>query len=366
MSRLRLFRRRFTEQGAAPGTMETKPDAPEPVVYAIAFNATDLKEKEVANIAEARELAGDDHRLWIDVQGQPGTSLLEEIGAAFNLHPLTLADVANIGQRPKIEDYDDFLFGVIRMATRENNGFRWEQVSLFIARQFVISFQEKPGDCFDPVRQRLRSGRKLIRGNTGDYLGAMLLDATVDGYFPVLEEFGERLEDLETRVLRHPTQAVLAEVYHAKRELMSFRRSVWPMRDAMNQLLRDGHSILKKSTLPYLRDTVDHLMQVVDVVENFRELAGSFIDVYLSSVSHRTNEVMRVLTIGATIFIPLTFIAGIYGMNFENIPELKWKHGYLYFWLLVGAVLIGMLLLFVRLGWLRRPDDLDKNPDLPE
>lgn len=359
MKAIQLFRRRFTEQGAPPGTFEVKPTTVRPAIRAIAFNATEINEQELESIAQARALAGENHRLWIDIQGAPTAELLEEAGTVFGLHALALADVANIGQRPKIEDYEVHLFGVVRMVTRQESGFRWEQVSLFIGRQFVISFQEYKGDCLDSVRQRLRAGRKLIRGGNCDYLGAMLIDAIVDGYFPLLEDFGERLEDLETRVLRHPTQSVLSEVYHAKRELMTFRRSVWPLRDELNQLLRDGHPILKKTTLPYLRDTLDHLMQVVDVVENFRELAGSFIDVYLSSVSHRTNEVMRILTIIATIFIPLTFVAGIYGMNFENIPELKWKHGYLYFWIIVGVMLAGMVLLFHRLGWLRKPDNLD-------
>jgi magnesium transporter len=357
MPLLRLFHRRFTEQGAAPGTLLTTQNA-RPIMSAIAYDGADLKEAEINDIASARALAGPDQKLWIDVQGPPDARLLEEAGAAFGLHPLALADVVNVGQRPKIEDYEDHLFAVVRMVSPDETGFRWEQVSLFIGRGFVLSFQEHPGDCFEPVRQRLRAGRRRIRGNPADYLGAMLVDAVVDGYFPLLEDYGERLEDLETRVLRQPTHAVLSEVYHAKRELMTFRRAVWPLRDTLNQLLRDGHTVLKKSTLPYLRDTVDHLMQVVDVVETFRELAGSFIDVYLSSVSHRTNEVMRVLTIFATIFIPLTFVAGIYGMNFEVIPELKWRHGYFMFWGVVVVILAGMLLLFRRLGWLRRPDNL--------
>ncbi len=359
MNSPRLFRRKLPAQGSSPGTFETEPSVIKPVLHTMAFNATELTERDVETLTEAKSLASDNHRLWIDVQGQPTTGLLEEAGTIFNLHALAVADVANIGQRPKIEDYGEYLFCVVRMATRDGAGFRWEQVSIFIAKQFVISFQERPGDCFDAVRHRLRTGRKLIREGNGDYLGAMLIDAIVDGYFPVLEEFGERLEELENRVLRHPTQAVLTEVYHAKRELMNFRRSVWPMRDTLNQFLRDGHVILKKSTVPYVRDTVDHLMQVVDVVETFRELAASFIDVYLSSVSHRTNEVMRVLTIFASIFIPLTFVAGVYGMNFEAIPELKWKHGYLYFWGIVVSMLLAMLYLFLRLGWLRKTDNLD-------
>ena len=355
----KLFRRSFTDQGAAPGTFDIATSIPPPAIHAIAYSAADLVESDVPDLPTALSMTGPDRRLWIDIQGRPTKELLEAIGGTFGFHHLALADVANIGQRPKIEDYGDFLFCVLRMTYKGTTGYEWEQVSLFITKQVVVSFQERPGDCFDPIRNRLRTGRKNIRSSGGDYLGAMLMDAIVDGYFPLLEDYGERLESLEARVLRDPSRAVLAQVYHAKRELMSFRRAIWPLRDALNHLLRDGHALVKKTTLPYLRDTVDHLMQVVEVVENFRELAGSFIDVYLSSVSHRTNEVMRVLTIGATIFIPLTFVAGIYGMNFEVIPELKWKHGYLYFWGVVGLMLIGMVFLFQRLGWLRKPDTLD-------
>lgn len=354
-----IFQRRYADPGAAPGTVADGTTMVESRIKVMCFNSAELQGFEVENVTELAGRLQPDRRYWIDVQGLPKRERLEEFGVAFGLHPLALADVVNLGQRPKIEDYDQHLFCVVRMVVRDGEAFGWEQLSLFIAGQFVISFQEKPGDCFDPVRTRLRAGRKNIRSGNGDYLGAMLIDAVVDGYFPLLEQYGERLESLETRVLAEPTREVLAEIYRAKRELMGFRRAVWPLRDALNQLLRDGHALFKKSTLPYLRDTVDHLMQVVDVVEGCRELAGSFIDVYLSSVSHRTNEVMRVLTIFATIFIPLTFVAGIYGMNFEVIPELKWRGGYAYFWTVCGGVLCAMLLLFWRLGWLRRGDDLE-------
>jgi magnesium transporter len=354
-----IFRRDYAAPGAAPGVLAEQHTQPPPNLRVIAFNANELEEFDAASPTTIKERMTADRRYWIDVQGDPGASTLEEFGRVFGLHALALADTVNHGQRPKVEDYEDHLFCVVRMGGEgESTRFDWEQVSVFISRQFVITIQERPGDCFDPVRARLRAGRKMIRGGGGDYLGAMLIDAVVDGYFPLLEAFGERLEDLETRVLAQPTREVLSDIYREKRELLMFRRSVWPLRDALNQLLRDGHPIFKKGTLPYLRDTVDHLLQVVDVVESCREIAGSFIDVYLSSVSHRTNEVMRVLTIFSTIFIPLTFVAGIYGMNFEHIPELKWKDGYFYFWGLSGLVFAGMLVMFHRMGWLRKSDPL--------
>lgn len=356
-----LFNRKYTAPGAPPGAMVADGPVAAARARVISFNASEIEEFELESPAELKTVMKPDRRYWVDVQGALPPERLNEFGSAFGLHPLALADVVHYGQRPKVEDYEDHLFCVVRMASRDTeNGIGWEQVGLFVSRQFVITFQEKPGDCFDPVRTRLRAGRKNIRSGGGDYLGAMLIDAIVDGYFPLLEEYGERLERLEERVLANPSRDVLVEIYRAKRELMVFRRSVWPLRDALNQTLRDGHAVMKKSTLPYLRDTVDHLMQVVDVVENCRELAGSFIDVYLSSVSHRTNEVMRVLTIFATIFIPLTFVAGIYGMNFENIPELKWPRGYAYFWSVCGLVLLGMLFLFSQLGWLRGEQKLDE------
>jgi len=276
-----LFRRRFAAPGAAPGTLAVEAAAVEVRLRVISFNTTVLEEFEADSVAELRAAMTPDRRYWIDVPGLPTREQLEEFGAAFGFHSLALADVVNLGQRPKVEDYEDHLFCVVRMAATDGTaGFGWEQVSLFISRQWVISFQEKPGDCFDPVRARLRAGRRNIRSGGGDYLGAMLIDAVVDGYFPLLENYGERLERLEERVLANPTREVLAEIYRAKRELMVFRRAVWPLRDTLNQTLRDGHAVMKKATLPYLRDTVDHLMQVVDVVESCRELAGSFIDVY--------------------------------------------------------------------------------------
>ena len=303
--------------------------------------------------------------LWLDVQGLGDPDLVERVGAAFGLHPLLVADVVNVGQRPKIEEHDDNLFGVVRMTTLEDGGrIRSEQVSVVIGADFVITFQESYGDCLDPLRVRLREGRRRLRAGGSAYLGCMVIDGIVDGYFPVLESCGERLEIVEERVLSAPSQGVVAEVFRMKRELTALRRACWPLRETLAQLLRERHPLLPDAVLPYLRDTTDHVMQIVDILEAYREVAGGLVEVYLSSMSQRTNEVMRLLTVIATIFIPLTFLAGVYGMNFDrsspsNMPELGWPLGYLAFWAVCLLLTAGLMSVFWRLGWLTRKDGED-------
>lgn len=350
-----IFHRRFTKAGAPPGEFHVSVDAVAPRIHAIRYSADSIEESNPTDARTAHALLQEGSVTWVDVQGLADTDLIRTFGELFELHPLAVADTVNVGQRPKVEDYDDRLYCVVRMVTlNEDNQIHWEQVSLFIGPRFVLSFQETYGDCLGPVRDRLRQGKKQLRASGADYLGAMLVDAIVDGYFPVLEAFGDRLEDLETLVVDRPEQSVLAEVYRAKRDLMTFRRATWPLRDALNQLLRESHELIEDDTLPYLRDAADHVMQVVDVNETYREIATSFVDVYLSSVANRTNEVMRVLTIMATVFIPLTFLAGIYGMNFSDIPELHWRYGYLGFWIVSIIVAVTMIGIFWHLGWLGR------------
>ncbi len=358
-ARRSLFRRRLVRPGSSPGTFAVPEGSPPPKLHAIVYDAATIDERDLASPSEARAAVRPGAVAWIDVHGLGDEAVLRGLGEAFEIHPLALADVANTGQRPKADTYEELLFCVLRMATlgADDGECHWEQVSLCLGEGFLVSFQERPGDCFEPLRNRLRQGRKTFRESGTDYLACMVIDAIVDGYFPVLEAFGERLEAIEERVLERPDQEVLSEIYRVKRDLMAFRRAAWPLRDVLSHLLRDGHPRLTETVLPYLRDVADHVAQVVDVVENYRELAGSFVDVYLSSVSHRTNEVMRVLTVIATIFIPLTFIAGIYGMNFDtsaptNLPELGWRYGYIAFWAVSLAVTAALLLLFRRLGWL--------------
>jgi len=357
-----LFKRHRAPVGASPGAYRVAAGAHPPRVHAITYSPQLFREHDPDTAEAARSLVAPDRVTWIDVSGLGEPRVLEEFAAQFDLHRLAIADVVNVGQRPKAEEYKNDLFIVVRMASFSDEAGQpeivWEQVSLFLSRHFVLTFQERPGDCLDPLRARLRDGsRALLRSSGSDYLACMVIDCIVDAYFPVLERFGELLEELEDRVIQHPIPSVLQEVYSAKRALMTFRRAAWPLRDTLNQLVRDRHALISEDTAPYLRDTADHVMQVVEVIETYRELAGSLVDIYLSSVSNKTNEVMRVLTVIATIFIPLTFLAGIYGMNFDtsspfNLPELGWKFGYLLFWLASIAVAVVLLVMFRRLGWL--------------
>jgi magnesium transporter len=357
MTPTELFRRRYPHPGSAPGTITPREDAHPSRIHVIRYDEHSIDEHTPASAQDAAALLDPARITWIDVQGLADEGVLKSLGETLGLHALAVADIANVGQRPKIEDYEDVLFAVLRMARVQSGRVRWEQVSMVIGRRVVVTFQERPGDCLDPLRARLRSGRRKLLASGADYLGCMVIDAIVDGYFPVLEELGEDLESIEASVIQTPDQRILSRIYRAKRELMTLRRAVWPLRDALSQLIRDRHALLGEHVFPYLRDTADHAMQVVDVTETYRELAGSFVEVYLSSVNNRTNEIMRVLTIVATIFIPLTFIAGVYGMNFDpevspwNMPELNWYLGYPLSLLIMLAVALGLVAWFHRKGW---------------
>ncbi|MEX1024881.1 MAG: magnesium/cobalt transporter CorA [Planctomycetota bacterium] len=358
MEQRRLFRRSYTKQGAAPGTLAVT-DAGHPVsIGMIRFDAEGLEELELDPDAELGDLLQPGKVTWLDVRALGDGAFIERLGERFGLHPLAVADALNVGQRPKIEAYEDFYYIVVRMLElAEDERLRVEQVSLFLGPGWVISVQERPGDCLDGLRARLRKGRKQLRSSNADYLAVQIIDAIVDGYFPVLESYGEWLEEIETRILEQPDQAVLSEVYDVKRDLMTLRRAAWPMRDMLSSFLQEESELLNDASQPYLRDTADHVIQIVDVTETYRELAGSFIDIYLSSISQRTNEVMRVLTVSATIFIPLTFLAGVYGMNFDtskpgNMPELGWSYAYPVFLGVCVLTAGGLLFLFRRLGWL--------------
>jgi magnesium transporter len=276
--------------------------------------------------------------------------ILEAVGAQADLHPLVIEDIHNTYQRPKVEDYEQYLYIVLKMISWDEaaNEIRGEQVSLVLGKNFVLSFKEDPGDIFDPIRTSLREGKGRIRKQGPDYLAYALLDQVVDHYFIVLENLGEKIEDLEEELVTNPDAATLQTIHHLKRELIFLRKSVWPLREAISSLERWESPLLQPDTLVYLRDVYDHNIQVIDTIETFRDM----LDIYLSSVSNRMNEVMKVLTIIATIFIPLTFIAGIYGMNFTNMPELGWPMGYFMIWGLMIVIFIGMLIFFKRKGWL--------------
>lgn len=354
----KLVRRRVTRPGAPPGTFAVVESAAPTKIRQMRYDEAAVEEIDVSAVKDLKGAVQPGKLVWIDVQGLADHDAIRTIGEIFNIHPLALADVVNVGQRPKAESYGSDLFIVTRMVRILDSGDPdWEQVSLFAGSGFVITFQERHGDCLDPLRGRIRTPGSRIRGSDEGYLSCMVIDAIVDGFFPVLEHFGERLEEIERELIRQPSSALLEEIFHAKRDLMTLRRAIWPQREFLTRLLRDGHPKFDPPTIPFLRDVYDHAVHIVDVTETYRELTQSYIDVYLSSIANRTNEVMRVLTVMATIFIPLTFVAGVFGMNFDtshptNMPELSWRYGYIAFWIVSLMIAAGMLILARRLGWL--------------
>jgi magnesium transporter len=291
---------------------------------------------------------------WVNVCGIHDIPTIESIGGTFNIHPLVQEDILNTFHRPKFEESDEYLFLVLKMLVYDPGAkdVISEQVSFVLGPNFLVTFQEQEGDVFNPVRERLRKALGRVRKMGPDYLLYALMDAVVDNYFLVLEAIGEELEILEDQLLENPTPGVLQTVHKLKREMIFLRKAVWPLREVINGLEKSGSKLVKKTTAVYLRDIYDHTIQVIETVETYRDMVAGLQDLYLSSVSNKMNEVMKVLTIIATIFIPLTFIAGIYGMNFEFIPELKWKMGYFFIWGLMAVIALVMLFYFKRKKWM--------------
>ena len=293
---------------------------------------------------------------WIHVTGLGELETIGKLGEIFHLHRLALEDVINTNQRPKVEEFDETLFFAVRHNTWKKT-LHSEQVAIFLGDGFVLSFQESENDAFEIVYDRLRKGKGRIRGSA-DYLAYALLDAIVDHNFPLLETYADRLEELEERALKYPDDDIIEQVYTIKRDLAAIRRAVWPLRDVFAFLLRGETNRFEEDTIPFLRDCHDHVLQVVDLVEHYREITSELVNVYVSGLSNRMNEVMRLLTLISTIFIPLGFIAGLYGMNFDpkvspwNMPELSWRFGYPLVLALMAAVALAMGLVFLRKGWL--------------
>ena len=346
-----------TSAPAAPDdAIENGHDAGPPVMQAIAYHGNDFVEKELGQPEDVVELLEQWPVTWLNVAGLDNAETIDRLGSIFGLHHLALEDVVHVRQRAKVEQYGEQLFIVARMP-RGEEGLQTEQLSMFVGKNFVLTFIEDPGDSFEPVRTRLRGGGGLREAGPG-YLTYSLLDAVIDAYFPVVEAYAERLDRLEDRVTARPNRRALAEIHTAKRNLRSIRRVVWPFREALNCLLRDPSPLIDDDTRVHLRDCYDHLVLIIDLVETYRELCSDLTDLYLSSLSNRLNEVMKVLTIIATIFMPLSFITGVYGMNFRpdrspwNMPELNWKYGYPYALGLMALTVLGMLWYFRRKGWL--------------
>lgn len=336
--------------GSSPGTLAIDPAAPRPRMTLIGYGPDGLEERELADAAHARAAVGRQPVTWINIDGVGDEALLRDLAARFQLHPLALEDAVHVHQRAKVEPYAEHLFIVIRMPAGDHET---EQLSIFLGRDHVISIQEKAGgDCLGPVRLRLRAPVSNTRRRGADYLAYSLVDAAIDAYFPVLEALGDRLEALEEEMLGAPAPERLSRLHDCKRELLALRRAVWPLREATAQMTRDESPFISAETRVYLRDCHDHAVQLIDLVENYRELAANLTDLHLSSISNRMNEVMKVLTLYSTLFLPLTFIAGVYGMNFKRMPEIEWPWGYGFALGLMVAVAGGMLWWFRRRGWL--------------
>jgi len=347
--------RRLKPPGMSPGVPVLTGEAVPPRIHVIRYSAEQLEEFDVTTADACRALApGAGGVTWVDVQGLGDLTLLQILGETFGLHPLALEDVVHVSQRPKMEDYDTHIFMIARMA--EEGGYTTDQTSLFLGGDFVVTFQERHGDCLDPVRERLRRGKGLIRRSGPDYLAYAILDAIIDGYFPVLEAWGEMMDALEREVVENPTRGSLARLHAARRGIQMLRRSVSPMRDAVSSLIRYEGDLVTQQTRVYLRDCHDHAVQIMEIVTSYQEQVTGLMEIYLSSLSQRLNEVMKVLTIIATIFIPLTFVVGVYGMNFEFMPELHWR--YAYPTVMGGMTVTGLLMLwyFARRGWLAAAD----------
>lgn len=356
------------KRGLSPGTLIADPEAEPTRVRLIAYGPDRIEEIAEPDADTIRRCLETYPVTWVDVSGLAGLDRISALGELFGIHPLALEDVLHTHQRPKLESYDNHLFFVGRMWEMAPHLIS-DQLSLFLGGKFALTFQERIGDCFDPVRGRIRGARGRIRSQGPDYLAYALLDSLVDSFFPILETYGETLERLEQTILARPDESAIASLHAIKRDLLRLRRSVWPLRDALNSLFHTETDFVRHEIHPYLRDCLDHLLRVAEFVESDREIASSLMDFYLSSASHRMNEIMRTLTIIATIFIPLGFVAGIYGMNFDssiskwNMPETRWKWGYPAALLLMAAISAGMLFYFWRKGWIGNRNTIPPPPE---
>ncbi|UCF34209.1 MAG: magnesium/cobalt transporter CorA [Phycisphaerales bacterium] len=360
-----MFRKRHPPVGSRPGTLVINAHGRRPTIRVMKYDPEHLEEHKVSKVGELRNLLEENRICWIDVQGLGDEKVLRDLGELFSIHPLALEDVVNVPQRPKVEQFEKHTLYITRMARLHNEAqIDMEQVSLFVGSNYVLTFQERHGDVFDPIRGRIRQSGPVLRKSGADYLAYALLDAVIDAYYPIMESLGEHLESLEVEIIARPRAAILQQIHRVKRELLAIRRSIWPQREAINTLIRDENPFFSDMVRLYLRDCYDHCVQIVDVIETYRELAGGLMDVYLSSVGNRQNEVMKVLTIMASIFIPLTFMAGIYGMNFENMPELHTRWGYPILLAVMVVTAVVMIVFFRRKGWIGlRPQEHERGTD---
>lgn len=352
----RVLRKTSHKAGLPPGALvhvgERKAESVR--ISIIDYDQTSFQEKQVQTIEECFPFKDTPTITWINIDGLHQVDIIEKIGKHFNIHPLIQEDILHTGQRPKKEEFDEYILVIMKMLRYDDvsKTVNSEQVSLILGKRYVISFQETAGDVFDPLRERIRTGKGRVRRMGADYLAYALIDSIVDHYFILLEKCSERIEDLEVELAEDPQQQTLHAIHNLKQEIVFLRKSVWPLREVISGLERAESSLISDDIAMYLRDVYDHTIQVIDSVETYQDILSGMLDLYLSSVSNKMNEVMKVLTIFASIFIPLTFLAGIYGMNFEFMPELKLRWAYPALWcVMIGATVV-MLIFFRRKKWL--------------
>ncbi len=352
----RMLQKRSAKAGLPPGALihigEKKSDTTK--ITVMAYDAERLEQAHLQTADECLLFRKPGRVTWTNVDGLHEVALLGKLGECFGLHPLVLEDILNTDQRPKVEDFGDYVYIVLKMLYQDKaeNEIVAEQVSLVLGADFLLCFQEAEGDVFDLIRERIRTGKGRLREFGADYLMHALLDAVVDGYYSVLEELGEEIELLQESVVASPTRETLEAIHQLKTEMLFVRRCIWPLREVVASLERRESPLIQEATDAYLRDVFDHVVQVVDTIETFREMLSGMLDIYLSSVSNRMNEVMKVLTIIATIFMPLTFLAGLYGMNFDYMPELRWRYGYPLLLIVMASVAAGMVAYFRKRQWI--------------
>lgn len=343
--------------GSSPGTLAKSVDTASVKIRLVSYDENNLVEETLEDVHQLQARLGQRRVDWIDIQGLADHDVLRNIADSFNLHALALEDIVHVHQRPKLESYADHLFIVTRMPNMEGEVLT-EQLSMVLGENYLITFQERPGDCFDAVRQRIRNSKGRIRQSGPDYLAYALIDAVLDAYFPLLEQYSDSVENLEFEVANMAEQVPVPRLHKLKRELLELRRAIWPQREMISAMQRDETGMVTEGTRTYLRDCHDHALQLLDIVETYREIASSMMDLYLSSINLRMNEAIKVLTIIATVFIPLGFIASIYGMNFDpdvspfNMPELDWYFGYPFALSLMLIVALSFLIYFWRQGWM--------------
>lgn len=351
-----MITRKSIKAGMPPGTLihigQIRTEEPE--ISIISFNEDNYYEKNNIPLEECFNSKNEHTVNWININGIHDINLIEYLGKTFNIHNLVLEDILNTSQRPKIEDFNDYIFIALKMIkyNEDKKSSEIEHISILLFNNYILSLQEQPGDVFDPIRTRIKNNKGRIRKMGPDYLTYALLDCIIDNYFIIIEKISDQLEELQDILISNPHPEILHSIHRLKKDIIVLRRSIWPLREIISNIERDESKLIKKSTNIYFRDIYDHTIQVMDTIETSRDILSSMLDIYLSSISNRMNEIMKVLTIIATIFIPLTFIAGVYGMNFENMPELDWNYGYFIILVFMLTIFISMLLFFKKKKWI--------------